>query len=124
MNFNPKRLLYVVHESSILKISLETFQQVFGPDVYCGLYTGESKELDANFVFSTNILMSRDKELFDRDDFDYIVIDECHHAVADSYKEIIEYFQPEFLLGLTATPERMDNQDVIDQTFHTCLIFH
>ena len=114
LNFNPKRLLYVVHESSILKKSLETFQQVFGPDVYCGLYTGESKELDADFVFSTNILMSRDKELFDRDDFDYIVIDECHHAVADSYKEIIEYFQPEFLLGLTATPERMDNQDVID----------
>ena len=113
-NFDPRRLLYIVHESSILKKSLETFQMVFGPDVYCGLYTGESKDLDAQFLFATNILMSRDLELFDPKAFDYIVIDECHHAVADSYKKIIEYFEPEFLLGLTATPERMDNQDVLE----------
>lgn len=113
-NFDPKRLLYIVHESSILKKSLETFQTVFGPDVYCGLYTGESKDRDAQFLFATNILMSRDLELFDPETFDYIVIDECHHAVADSYKKIIEYFKPEFLLGLTATPERMDNQDVLE----------
>jgi len=114
LNFNPKRLLYVVHESSILKKSLETFQIVFGPDKYCGLYTGESKELDADFLFATNVLMSRDLELFAPDTFDYIVIDECHHAVAESYKKIINYFKPEFLLGLTATPERMDNQDVLE----------
>ena len=114
LNFYPKRLLYIVHESSILKKSLETFQIVFGSDVYCGLYTGESKELDADFLFATNVLMARDLELFDPEAFDYIVIDECHHAVADSYKKIIEYFRPEFLLGLTATPERMDNQDVLE----------
>lgn len=113
-NFNPKRLLYIVHESSILKKSLETFQVLFGPDVYYGLYTGEAKESDADFLFATNILMSRDLELFPKDTFDYIVIDECHHAVADSYRKIIEYFEPEFLLGLTATPERMDNQDVLE----------
>ena len=46
--------------------------------------------------------------------YDVLVVDECHHAVADSYKKIIEYFKPEFLLGLTATPERMDNQDVLE----------
>ena len=66
LNFYPKRLLYIVHESSILKKSLETFQIVFGSDVYCGLYTGESKELDADFLFATNVLMARDLELFDR----------------------------------------------------------
>ncbi|NLW10773.1 MAG: DUF3427 domain-containing protein [Clostridiaceae bacterium] len=114
LNFNPKRLLYIVHESSILKKSMETFQIVFGPDIYCGLYTGESKELDADFLFSTNILMARDRELFAKDSFDYIIIDECHHAAAESYKKIISYFEPEFLLGLTATPERMDNQDVLE----------
>ena len=114
LNFAPQRLLYIVHESSILKKAIETFQQVFGPDVYCGLYTGESKELDADFLFSTNILMARDRELFAKDSFDYIIIDECHHAAAESYKKIISYFEPEFLLGLTATPERMDNQDVLE----------
>ena len=97
---------------------METFQIVFGPDVYCGLYTGESKELDADFVFATNVLMARDLELFSPDTFDYIVIDECHHSVAASYKKIIDYFKPEFLLGLTATPERMDNQDVLELFDH------
>ena len=114
LNFNPQRLLYVVHESSILKKSLETYQTVFGPDKYCGLYTGEAKEIDADFLFATNSSMAKNLELFPRDYFDYIVIDECHHAVADTYKKIIEYFEPEFLLGLTATPERMDNQDVME----------
>lgn len=114
LNFNPKRLLYVVHEGSILKKSLETFQDVFGSQVSYGIYSGTSKESDADFVFATNITMCRSLELFRRDEFDYIVIDECHHAAADTYKKIIAYFEPEFLLGLTATPERMDNQDVFE----------
>ena len=58
--------------------------------------------------------MSKSLELFAKDEFDYIIIDECHHATAETYKKIIGYFEPEFLLGLTATPERMDNQDVRD----------
>lgn len=115
LNFNPNKLLYIVHESSILQKALETYQNVFGLEAGSyGMYTGKSKEIDAKFLFATNIIMSRDLELFAKDEFDYIVIDECHHAVADSYKRIIEYFEPEFLLGLTATPERMDNQDVLD----------
>ena len=112
LNFNPKRLLYVVHEGSILKKSLETFQKVFGSNVSYGIYSGTSKEYDADFVFATNITMSKTLELFRKDEFDYIIIDECHHATAATYIKIISYFEPEFLLGLTATPERMDNQDV------------
>ena len=114
LNFNPKRLLYIVHEGSILKKSLETFQDVFGNAVSYGIFSGESKELDADFVFATNITMSKSLELFSKDEFDYVIIDECHHAAAETYKQIIGYFEPEFLLGLTATPERMDNQDVFD----------
>lgn len=114
LNFNPKRLLYVVHEGSILKKSLETFQEVFGNNVSYGIYSGTSKECDADFVFATNITMSKTLELFPKDEFDYIIIDECHHATACTYKKIITYFEPEFLLGLTATPERMDNQDVFE----------
>ena len=58
--------------------------------------------------------MCKTLELFRKDEFDYIIIDECHHATAETYKRIIAYFEPEFLLGLTATPERMDNQDVFE----------
>lgn len=114
LNFNPNRLLYVVHEGSILQKSLETFQEVFNGLKYCGVYSGEAKELDADFLFSTNVSMCNSLELFDRKEFDYIIIDECHHAVANTYKRIIDYFEPEFLLGLTATENRMDNKDVVE----------
>jgi len=114
LNFNPHKLLYIVHEGSILKKSLETFQDVFGKNVSYGIYSGENKEIDADFIFATNLTMSRSLELFTKDEFDYVIIDECHHATADTYKKIINYFEAEFLLGLTATPERMDNQDVFD----------
>lgn len=114
LNFNPKRLLYIVHEGSILKKSLETFQDVFGSNVSYGIYSGTSKESDADFVFATNVTMGKTLDLFSKSEFDYIIIDECHHATAETYKKIISYFEPEFLLGLTATPERMDNQDVFE----------
>lgn len=114
LNFNPKRLLYIVHEGSILKKSLETFADVFGSAISYGIFSSEHKEMDADFVFATNLTMYRSLELFAKNEFDYIIIDECHHATAETYKKIIAYFEPEFLLGLTATPERMDNQDVFD----------
>ena len=114
LNFNPDRLLYIVHEGSILKKSLETFQKVFGGSKTCGLYNAEAKQTEEDFLFSTNVSMCRSLELFDKKEFDYIIIDECHHAVADSYRKIIDYFEPEFLLGLTATENRMDNQDVVE----------
>lgn len=114
LNFAPNRLLYVVHEGSILRKSLDTFQEIFGGLKICGMYSGEAKELDADFLFSTNVSMCRSLELFDKKEFDYIIIDECHHAVANTYRQIIDYFEPEFLLGLTATENRMDNKDVVE----------
>lgn len=114
LNFNPKRLLYIVHEGSILRRSMDTFADVFGNAVTYGIFDGGSKEMDMDFVFSTNLTMCKSLELFSKTEFDYIIIDECHHATAETYKKIINYFEPEFLLGLTATPERMDNQDVFE----------
>ncbi len=113
-NFNPKKLLYIVHEGSILHKALETFQKVFGNDVTYGIYNKDNNDFDADFLFAGNIKLSQSLELFDQNEFDYIVLDECHHATAASYRKIIEYFNPEFLVGLTATPERMDNEDVFE----------
>ena len=112
LNFNPKRLLYVVQEGSILMKSFETFQRVFGSDRTYGLYNADYKEFTADFVFSTNVTMANSLELFDKHTWDYIIIDECHHATAETYRKIINYFEPQFLLGITATPERMDGEDV------------
>lgn len=112
LNFGSKRLLYIVHEGSILTKSFETFQKVFGSDRSYGIYNGEYKESDANFVFSTNVTMANSLELFDPCTWDYIIIDECHHATAETYQKILKHFRPQFLLGITATPERMDREDV------------
>ena len=112
LNFNPRRLLYIVHEGSILMKSYETFSQVFGSDRSYGVFNGEYKEQDADFVFSTNVTMANSLELFEPHTWDYIIIDECHHATAETYRKIIDYFEPQFLLGITATPERMDGEDV------------
>ena len=112
LNFSPKRLLYVVHEGSILMKSYETFQKVFGSNRTYGIFNGEYKEQNADFVFSTNVTMANSLYQFDKHTWDYIIIDECHHATAETYKKIINYFEPQFLLGITATPERMDGDDV------------
>ncbi len=112
LNFNPRRMLYIVHEGSILMKSFETFQKVFGADKTYGIYNAEFKEFDKDFVFSTNVTMSNSLEFFDPHTFDYIIIDEAHHAAAETYRKIMSYFEPQFLLGITATPERMDGEDV------------
>ena len=113
LNFGPRRLLYIVHEGSILMKSFETFQKVFGNERSYGIYNGEYKEFDADFVFATNVTMANSLELFDRHVWDSIIIDECHHAAAETYRKILNYFEPQFLLGITATPERMDGEDVL-----------
>ena len=112
LNFNPQRLLYIVHEGSILTKSFETFQRVFGNDHTYGIFNGEYKESDAEFVFSTNVTMANALDQFNPHTWDYIIIDECHHATAETYQKILKYFEPQFLLGITATPERMDGNDV------------
>lgn len=111
-NFDARRVLFVVHRDTILHEASLAFQKIFGAKRSYGLYTGEQQNLDADFIFASNIMISTHLDRFEPREFDYIVIDECHHTVASSYKKIINFFEPEFLLGLTATPERMDNEDV------------
>jgi superfamily II DNA or RNA helicase/HKD family nuclease len=112
--FNPKKLLFVVHRLTIAKNSLKTFRKVFGKNKTMGLYSGEKRELECDFVFSTIQTISKSAHLknFAKDHFDYIIIDETHRSGADSYLRLIDYFEPQFLLGMTATPERTDGNDI------------
>jgi superfamily II DNA or RNA helicase/HKD family nuclease/phage repressor protein C with HTH and peptisase S24 domain len=112
--FNPKKLLFVVHRLNIAKKAMKTFQTVFGSTKTMGLYSGQKRELDKDFIFSTvqTISKSNHLEQFSTDYFDYIIIDESHRSGAQSYIRLIDYFKPKFLLGMTATPDRTDGNDI------------
>lgn len=118
--FNPKKILFVVHRLTIAKNSLKTFRKVFGNNKTMGLYSGDKRELDCDFVFSTIQTISKFTHLenFAKDHFDYIIIDETHRSGADSYLRLLNYFEPKFLLGMTATPERTDGNDIFQLFDH------
>lgn len=111
-NFDAKTLLFVVHRDTILNEAMNTFARVFGATRTYGIYTGKKQDIDCDFIFATNTMMAKHCTDFDKNAFQYILMDEAHHATASSYKTIMSYFTPEFILGLTATPERMDEEDV------------
>jgi len=112
--FEAKKLLFVVHRLTIAKKSMETFQRIFGTDKSMGLYSGEAREIDKDFLFCTVQTLSRPAHLsqFKPDAFDYIIIDESHRSGAESYQRVLDHFKPKFLLGMTATPERTDGNDI------------
>ncbi len=117
--FKPKRLLFVVHRRNIAKAALRSFQYLI-PNVSMGIFSGNTKETDSDFIFSTvqTIHKKEYREMFDRDAFDYIIIDEVHRAGAQSYQDIVDYFKPKFLLGMSATPERSDDFDIYEMFDH------
>jgi superfamily II DNA or RNA helicase/HKD family nuclease len=112
--FGAKKLLFVVHRRTIAEKSMQSYKALFGDQVKMGLYSGAEQELNADFIFCTVQTLSKLEHLqkFDKKHFDYIVIDETHRAAAASYNQIISHFEPQFLLGMTATPERTDGGDV------------
>lgn len=113
--YQPRRFLYIVHREQIAKKSLESFYRVIGgPRSDYGLLTGNRHNLQAKYLFATVQTISQPEMLanFNSDEFDYILIDEAHRAAAPSYQRLLHYFKPNFWLGMTATPERMDEQNV------------
>ena len=118
--FNPKKLLFIVHRRTIAKDALNTFKKVFGEEKTMGVYSGSRRELDCDFVFSTVQTISQPEHLahFSKKHFDYIIIDESHRSGANSYLRLIDYFEPKFLLGMTATPERTDGNDIFQLFDH------
>ena len=111
---NPKKLLFVVHRENITRASLRSYKRIFGKDVTMGILSGNSKDYEARFLFSTIQTLSKDYvlEQFSPEHFDYIVIDEVHRSGSSSYEKILKYFKPKFLLGMSATPERTDGYDI------------
>lgn len=110
--FNPRKMLFIVHREQILDRAIEEFQRILAdePSGNFGKLVGNTRQSDRKYVFSTIQSISKPATLqsIDPEEFDYVLIDEVHRAGADSYRRVIEYLQPKFLLGVTATPERTD----------------
>ncbi|MDE6312081.1 MAG: DEAD/DEAH box helicase family protein [Lachnospiraceae bacterium] len=112
-----ERVLFVAHREEILKQAAISFKNVRKSDDY-GFFYGKQKDTDKAVIFASVATLGRNEYLkedfFAPDYFDYLVIDEFHHAVNDQYQRIVNYFKPQFLLGLTATPERMDGKNIYE----------
>ena len=112
--FQAKKILFLVHRENILLSAKESFENVIGEKYSYGLYTGNKKEKESDYIFSTIQTMSLNYEEFPKNHFEYIIIDEAHHVTSPSYKKVIDYFTPKFLLGLTATSNRMDGNSIYE----------
>lgn len=112
-----ERVLFMVHRLDILAQSIEAYKFV-NPTVSIGILTGEQRlnEQDCDVLFASKDTLRQPSELarFPRDWFDYIVVDEVHHGQSPTYREILTYFSPDFMLGMTATPDRTDRKDIFE----------
>ena len=113
----PRRVLFIVHRERIAKAALKSFRRVLG-DAYSsyGLYGGGNTDVDANCLFCTIQTLSRSDNYrqFSPREFDYIIVDEVHRVGGSTYQRVLDYFEPRFLLGMSATPERNDGFDVFE----------
>lgn len=115
---NPEscRLLFIAHRQEILEQSLDSFRNVLNDSNFGELWVGnyEAKKKEDLFISIQTANSQKIVSKFSKNYFDFIIIDEVHHAAAESYREIFTYFEPKILLGLTATPERMDGLSILD----------
>ena len=107
------RTLFLVNALKLASQAKDTFAKVW-PEATLGEYTGSQKDMSQTVIFATVQSISKDLEKFSPTDFDYLIVDECHHAAANTYQKIFTYFHPKFILGLTATPERSDGEDMLE----------
>jgi len=116
--FKKEKALFLSHREQINKQALNSYKRIFGNNIQMELLSGTHKNMYAisksQFVFSTMNMMAKDNVLkkFSVDEFSVIILDECHRSGAKSYQKIIDYFKPELLLGMSASPERTDDFDV------------
>lgn len=111
-NVMPKRVLFIAHRKRILSASLKSYRRVLGDSYTYGIYGEDPDFLDKTCGFAMVGMLSKHMSEFDPRAYDYIVIDEAHRTGAQSYRSILDYFRPKFVLGMTATPTRTDGYDV------------
>lgn len=118
----PRRMLYVAQRQEILVAAMRSYQRVLGcADTDLGLFSGTSKDHDRKYVFATVQTLSRPEvlERFATDEFEYVLVDEVHHAGAQTYRRVIDHFDgASFMLGMTATPERTDGVNIFSLFDH------
>ena len=128
----PKgKILFIVHRKQILKQARDSYKRVFGSSKSMALLTGEDQDFDsikkADVLFAMVTMLSKEKVLhrFAKTEFSTIIVDEVHHAAAPSYQAVMEYFLPDFWLGMTATPDRavLPGQENIYELFDHNIIY-
>lgn len=110
--FQARKVLFLAHREDILRNAEKSFKIVLGSLIDTGILSGTSKQIEHQYVFATVQSLKNIYTSLHAKTFDYIVVDESHHSVADSYQKILNHFKPDFLLGMTATPERSDGSSV------------
>ncbi len=108
-----KRVLFLAHTKELVNQGYENFKKLWG-EVSIGKFVDSDHDTDTFVVCGSIQSIIRNLSSFKPDDFGYLIIDECHHASAKSYATILQYFKPSFTLGLTATPERADGEDLLE----------
>lgn len=107
-----KKVLFLVHRNQIAKQAIKSYHKVFGNSVSMGMMSSAlgRMEYDKDYIFATIQTFAKDENLhrFEKTHFDAIIYDEAHHACADSYRKVMDYFTPRLSLGMTATPDRRD----------------
>lgn len=118
-----KRVLFLVHRGQLARQTKQSYERVFGSDVSMGLVGAGYHEYDNNYVFATIQTLNRERHLtnYKPDDFDCIILDEAHHSSADTYQKVMNYFEPKLWLGMTATPDKRDDDDTNKNIYE---IFH
>ena len=110
------RVLFLAHTQELVNQATETFRKLW-PSVTVGRYMENMKQPNAHVVCGSVQSVALHLDSFQDDAFDYLIVDEAHHAAADTYQKVLSYFKPTFTLGLTATPERTDDNKVILDIF-------
>ena len=106
-----KRVLFLVHRGQLARQTKKSYEKVFAKSVSMGLVGAGYREYDADYVFATVQTLNRDEHLlqYDKNAFDCIILDEAHHVSADTYQKIMKHFTPKLWLGMTATPDKRDD---------------
>ncbi|QNB46708.1 ATP-dependent helicase [Thermanaerosceptrum fracticalcis] len=108
-----ERTLFLAHTRELVTQAKNTFEHIW-PEKQTGMYVAEEKDTNAYVVCASIQSVAQNLDQFKPDDFGYIIIDECHHSTANTYRKVLGYFRPKFTLGLTATPERTDGEDLLE----------